>query len=156
MLVKKLSEFGQLPTKATDQDAAYDLYAAEDVFIPVGQTKRVRLGIAIEIDPVQLYPNINAVPFLKVEDRSSMASKGIRSGGGVVDAGYRGELQVVLHNLNNVEASDPVLFNRGFQVKKGDRIAQGIIQLSFTQPVSLTDELTNTDRGTGGFGSTGV
>ncbi len=152
MKVKVLKEGGKAPTRAKDQDAGYDLYACEDVFIPTGETRKVSLGIAIELPEID---GVKGNPYFKVEDRSSLASKGIRTGAGIVDCGYRGELQVVLHNLNCELDTDPILFRRGYRVRAGDKIAQGIIQVALTSEPRVVDNLSETDRGAGGFGSTG-
>ena len=160
MKVKLLNEHAKLPTRSKTSDAGYDLYAAEEMFIPVGSTRKIKLGIAIELPSITLYPNVVAFPFLKVEDRSSMASKGLRTGGGVVDFGYRGELQVCIHNINNTEEFgdsfwDDIAPPKGYRVKKGDKIAQGIISLAFSSDPVAVEELSETDRGAGGFGSSG-
>ncbi len=161
MKVKKLLETATIPTRAKEADAGYDLYAAEDVFIPAGETRRVRLGIAIELPTIGQFSGGTCSEYLKVEDRSSMASKGIRTGAGVVDAGYRGELQCVLHNLNNTDGVDyhedrvSTEAIRGYQVKTGDKIAQGIISLAFFSTPTEVEELSSSDRGAGGFGSSG-
>ena len=141
--IKFLNENARMPTRAKEGDAGLDLYAAEDVFIPVGVTALVSLGIATEIP-------LNTM--LKIEDRSSMAIKGLRTGAGIVDSGYRGEIKVVMHNLTCVEDTDPVLFKKGKQIKKGDKIAQAILHPILLPIPNKTEELKDTSRGTGGFG----
>jgi dUTP pyrophosphatase len=80
-----------------------------------------------------------------IADRSSMAKKGLKTAGGIIDAGYRGEIQVVLWNLSREEAL----------VKKGERLAQMLILPIATPAVLEVKELGQTSRGEGGFGSTG-
>lgn len=149
MKIKKLHENAKLPTRANPTDAGYDLYSVEDVFIPLGQTRIVKTGIAIELDPS------DKLKFLKIEDRSSMAAKGLRTGAGVVDVAYRGEIGVVIHNLTAKDYRDPVLFEAGYRIQAGDKIAQGIIHTIEVEPVEWADQISTTDRGQGGFGSTG-
>src|ERR1035437_2753504 len=96
MKVKLLHEKAQLPKRSSENAAGLDLYACEDVFIPVGETRLIPLGIAIK-----LQGRYGVIPYLKIEDRSGMAVKGLRTGAGVVDYDYRGEIKVVMHNLNN-------------------------------------------------------
>lgn len=141
---KKLHPDAIIPTRSYSGDAGLDLFSIEDVFIPLGATVKVPTGISV------------AVPYGcvgKIEDRSGMAVKGLRTGAGVVDTQYRGELSVVLHNLNNAHNSHAGV--RGYLVKKGDRIAQLIVyNVHLLEPVEVLD-LDSTTRGTGGFSSTG-
>ena len=133
---KKLYESAKSPTKGHLDDAGWDLYAFETVSIPAGATVLVSTGIAIAI------PKGHSG---LIWDRSSMGVKGVHRHAGVIDCGYRGEVKVCLHNTTK----EP------FHVEKGDRIAQLIIQEvpHFVQHV--VEELDSTDRGAGGFGSTG-
>ena len=150
MKVKKLHPLAKLPTQAEGGSCGYDLYSAETVFIPVGTTKMIKTGIAIELEaPAKM----GMLPFFKIEDRSSMAAKGLRTGGGVVDVSYRGEVKVVLHNLTC--ESDLHGMEHGYFIKQGDRIAQGIIEHASVERVVETEELSNTERNEGSFGSTG-
>lgn len=134
------------PTRNKSTDAGLDLYAAEDRFIELGSTVIVRTGLAINI-PVGMVG--------KIEDRSSLAAKGLRTGAGVVDTGYSGEVGVVLHNLTSQLASDPVLHRRGYQVRKGDKIAQLLVYDVATPVVEVVANLWESERGPGGFGSSG-
>lgn len=144
--VKKLDSAAHIPVRSESGAAGLDLYSSTDVFIPTGATAVVSTGIAMAI-PTNFYG--------KIEDRSSMAAKGLRTGAGVIDSSYRGEVKVVIHNFSSSEASDPVLMRKGYQIKKGDRIAQLIIQ-EYDRPIIETVEfLDDTSRGSGGFGSTG-
>ena len=134
--VQKMHPEAILPTRAHSDDAGMDLYSLEDVLIPVGLGKMARTGIAIALD-------IGFVGL--IADRSSLAKKGLKTAGGVIDAGYRGEIQVVFWNLS----SEDIL------IKKGERMAQ-LLTLPIATPVIVeSQDLGTTTRGAGGFGSTG-
>ena len=118
-------------------DLAADVYASEPIDLAPGDIKAVRTGLAIEFPP-----EFGAL----VEDRSGLALKGICTLAGVIDAGYRGELKVVLTNLGK----------ESFKIKTGDRIAQlriiHRVEAEFTEVPSVT----STERDARGFGSTGT
>jgi dUTP pyrophosphatase len=152
MKVKKIHADAILPTRAESGSSGYDLYACENAFIPVGKTAVIDTGIAIEL-PYDNNPIL--LPYFEIKDRSSLASKGLRTGAGVVDYSYRGPVKVVIHNLNNTNIFDTKTNERGYYINKGDRIAQGIIQLSITTPPEWAESLSETKRDSGGFGSTG-
>lgn len=141
---KKLSEDAILPSRSFEGDAGLDLYSTADIFIPLGSTVKIPTGIAV------------AVPMGcvgKIEDRSGLGSKGLRTGAGVVDTQYRGELSVIMHNLNNKTSSH--IGQSGYQVRKGDRVAQILIyDIKLLQPIEVQN-LDTTDRNVGGFSSTG-
>jgi dUTP pyrophosphatase len=147
--IKKLSSKAILPTRNVSTDAGLDLYAAESVFIPVGSTVKVSTDIVVNIEPGY---------FGLVCDRSSMGVKGLRTGAGVIDAGYNGHLCVVLHNLNNTSYNEVIQDDlcTGYQIKVGDKIAQLIIQPISLPIVEEVNELSPTERGNNGFGSSGV
>jgi dUTP pyrophosphatase len=134
--IKKLKDDAVMPTRAHHDDAGIDIYTNEEVTIKAGETKKVGTGIAVAVP--SSYVGL-------VWDKSSIGSKGIKTLGGVLDAQYRGEIFVVLHNLSK----EPVTF------KAGDKIAQLLIQKVELLPVEEVEELDETDRGEGGFGSTG-
>lgn len=146
MKVKLLNKDAKVPQRGNEFAAGLDIYATQDVFIPVGTTTTIPTGIAVEL------PN----GFVgKIEDRSSMGLKGLRTGAGVVDSDYRGELKIVMHNLTNKQEYDPVLHNRGYQVHKGDKVAQILVYpVSMVNAVQV-EELTPSERNFGSFGSTG-
>lgn len=137
--VQKLYEDVELPVYATEHAAGMDLKANEDVIIPAGERKLVGTGLAIEIPRGYfggLYP------------RSGLASKhGINLANcvGVIDADYRGEIKAAIQN----NSKEP------FEIKKGDRICQLIIQPYIKAVLIEAENLDETDRGAGGFGSTG-
>ena len=134
------------PNRNKPTDAGLDLYSIEDKFIELGSTAVVRTGVSV---------NIPAGLVGKIEDRSSLASKGLRTGAGVVDTGYSGEVGVVLHNLTSQLASDPILHRRGYQIRKGDKIAQLLVYDVETPAVEVVNNLWESERGASGFGSSG-
>lgn len=134
--VQKLSEDAILPTRAHPEDAGLDLYALEDVILPPGEGRMAKTGVAIAL-PVGFVALI--------ADRSSLAKKGIKTAGGVIDAGYRGEIMVVLWNLSKQE----------IKLSRQERIAQLLTLPIATPAVQLSSNLEATARGAGGFGSSG-
>jgi dUTP pyrophosphatase len=136
--VKRLHAGAALPTCAhPGEDLAYDLYALEETTLPPLVPVMVRTGIAVELQDHG---------FL-VRDRSSMAAKGVVASAGVIDAGYRGEILVI---LTNISSRDSIL------LLKGDKIAQMIpVQPLTSYPVKPVEELAPAARGAKGFGSTG-
>ena len=141
-----LSENAKAPTRNYALDAGLDLYAAEDAFIAVNETKVIKTGIAVAVPEGYVG---------KIEDRSSMAAKGLRTGAGVVDSGYIGEVGVVIHNINNSSVKDPVLWRNGYSIKKGDKIAQMLIYKVERPTVTVVDSLSRSSRASNGFGSSG-
>ncbi len=142
LLVKKLSPMAQLPCRATEGSAGYDLCACltEPMTILPGKIGRVPTGIALELPS-------GVAGF--VFGRSGLGvKKGVvpANGVGVVDWDYRGEVQVGLIN----HGEEP------FHVENGDRIAQLVLLPVLTPELRETQELSGTGRGEGGFGSTGV
>lgn len=135
--VKKIDAGARLPTRATPGDAGLDLYSVEEIAIQPGDRLVVKTGIAMEI-PFG-YAGL-------VWDKSGLAAKkGLKTMGGVIDAGYRGEIQVVLANIGNEPHAIAV----------GDKIAQLLIQKVELPEVSEAAELSDSERGDGGFGSSG-
>ena len=128
-----------MPARAREDDAGLDLYAAEAVTIEAGARALVSTGIALAIPPG--YAGF-------VLPRSGLALRhGITllNTPGLIDAGYRGEVKVLLVNHDRAAAT----------VARGDRIAQLVIQRVEPAELVEVDELPPSDRGTGGFGSTG-
>ncbi len=134
--VKKLKPGAKLPTRAHHDDAGLDVYCCERVIIEPHTTVKIPTGIAYEV------PDGYCV---FAWDKGSVGSKGIKTLGGVLDSGYRGELFIPMHNLNNEE----------FVFEAGDKIAQMVIQKVELWDVEESEELSETKRGTGSFGSTG-
>lgn len=143
--VFKLSQYAKLPTRNKSTDAGLDLYALETTFLPVGKTVVIKTGVAINVPK-------NYVG--KIEDRSSLAAKGLRTGAGVVDAGYTGEVGVVMHNISNIDNAHGN--TRGFLIEKGQKIAQLLLYKVDTPSVEEVKELWTSDRGSNGFGSSGA
>lgn len=140
--VKLLEKGAGLPTVAhPGEDLGYDLFALEDTELWARATMRVRTGIAVEAR----HPETGAPLGLLVRDRSSMAAKGIATTGGVIDAGYRGEILVVMTNLTDSAVS----------FKAGDKIAQMVPVPVLTGTVIEVDGLEESLRATKGFGSSG-
>ncbi|MGN0161250.1 MAG: dUTP diphosphatase [Lachnospiraceae bacterium] len=139
--IKKLNEKATIPTYGTEFSAGADLYACADEAITIapGETKLIKTGIAMEI-PAGYAGLIYARSGLATKKGLAPANKV-----GVVDADYRGEVMVALHNHSLAEAS----------VEPGERIAQMVIAPFLAANFILSDELDDTARGTGGFGSTG-
>lgn len=134
------SEKATTPTKGSALAAGYDLYASEDAVIPAQGQGLVATDISI-IVPIGTYG--------RVAPRSGLAVKhGISTGAGVIDADYRGEVKIVLFNHSS----------KDFEIKSGDRIAQLVLEKIINADiVEITkEELDTTERGEGGFGSTGT
>ena len=136
--VKKLDPSAIMPTKANDTDAGYDLYALEDLEIgPVNQ-KLVKTGISMAIP--KGYVGL-------IWPRSGLAYKhGLDVFAGVIDAGYRGDIGVILYNSKT---------DQHYKISKGDRVAQILFQKIEGFDLVETDDLDSSERGAGGFGSTG-
>lgn len=135
--IKKLHPEAKLPTYALPGDAGMDLYALEHVVVAPGQRVQIRSGLAM------------AIPFGYVGliwDKSGLSHRsGLKTLGGVIDAGYRGEVLVGMINSSTAE----------YVVAAGDKVAQMLIQAVVQPELVTVDELTETVRGTGAFGSTG-
>lgn len=134
---KKLSDQAVIPTRGSDGAAGYDLYAAYDGVIASRGRALIKTDIAIAL-PLGCYG--------RVAPRSGLAWKhGLDVGAGVIDPDYRGNVGVVLFNLSDVD----------YNVKKGDRIAQLVLEKFVAAKVQPVQELEETQRGAGGYGSTG-
>lgn len=149
--IKKLYKDAIIPTRGSEHAAGYDLYAYENVHISDGTTQKVKTGIALEI-PEGYFGAIFA--------RSGLATKhGLRPANcvGVIDSDYRGEIIVALHNDN-----DSIFSNGGFafapfkDIKAGERVAQIVFLPYLSVDFNEVDELSDTARGDGGFGSTDI
>jgi dUTP pyrophosphatase len=134
----KLVNGGKPPTKGSEFAAGYDLYCNEKGRIGIGRRQLISTGICVAIPPGH---------YGRIAPRSGLAVKmGIDVSAGVVDEDYRGEIKILLVN-NGMET---------FVFLKGDRIAQLIIEKISTPPVEVVEELPDSKRGEGGFGSTGT
>jgi dUTP pyrophosphatase len=138
--VKLLTDRAKAPSIAhPGEDLAYDLYSAETVTIPSKGHHVVSTGISIELD-------IDGRPAgALIRDKSSMAARRIICTAGVVDAGYRGEVRVVMENLGDTPA----------EIHQGDKIANLIPYPVLTSEVEIVEDLATSSRNAGGFGSSG-
>jgi dUTP pyrophosphatase len=136
LLIKKLEQGAKLPERAHKEDAGADLFSYGEQTVEPGETKKLRTGISLSV-PV-------GYAFL-IWDKSFVGASGVKTLGGVGDAGYRGEIFVIVHNLNK----HPITFAHG------QKIAQVLIQKVELPEIVEVKELDDTLRGQGGFGSTG-
>ncbi len=141
--VKRLRDNAVLPQRMTAQSAGYDLSACLEgpLTIEAGQTAKVPTGIAVQLTADSGY-------VLLAYARSSLASKhGLAPANcvGVIDLDYRGEIFIALHNSSD----------KPYTITDGERIAQLVVTPVITPEVTESDELSDTERGSGGFGSTG-
>lgn len=138
--VKLLTETAIAPIKAHPTDAGFDICADETVTIKPLSRVLISTGVAIALP--------NELCYARVAPRSGLSVKnGINVLAGVVDSSYRGEVKIALHN------TDP---EASFTVEKGDRIAQLILTaITPAKDTEIVDSFDETDRGEGGFGSTG-
>lgn len=140
VLIRRLDKGLPLPSYAHPGDAGLDLYSKDDVEIPAGGRAMVQTGIAIALPAG--YVGL-------VHPRSGLAAKAgvtVLNAPGTIDAGYRGEVGVVLHNTN---------IDHSYTVRRADRIAQLLIQEFAPADLVEVDTLPGSSRGEGGFGSTG-
>ncbi len=133
---KKIHEDAITPKYKSEEAAAFDLHSIENKEIEPGETVMVQTGISVELPKGY---------GLQLWDRSSLGVKGIPRFAGLIDSDYRGELKVVLHNTTK----------DSFKVSKGDRIIQGSIVPIMQADFQEVENLEDTSRGEGGFGSTG-
>ena len=134
--VKRLSPDAILPTVAhPGEDIGYDLYSCEDLAVPAHSAAGVHTGIAIEFAPAA-----GGI----VKTRSGMAKKRLLCNAGVIDAGYRGEIVVLIENLGS----------ETYAIHKGDKIAQ-LLEHPLLAGQVIEGDLGNAARGGKGFGSTG-
>jgi dUTP pyrophosphatase len=140
--VKLLAPSARAPVVAhPGEDLGYDVFALETTLLLPRATVRVRTGIAVEAR----HPATGAALGLLVRDRSSMAAKGIAATAGVIDAGYRGEILILMTNLGDVP----------LELNAGEKIAQMIPVPVLTGPVETVETLEDSARAEKGFGSSG-
>ncbi len=136
--IKRLTSTAKLPRYAKVSDAGMDIYADETYTLQPGERRGISTGISFELP--QGYVAL-------VWDKSGVAFKaGLKTMGGVVDAGYRGEIKIIIHNLSK----------EAYHIEQGKKIAQILIQKVEQPEIIEATELSESDRGTGGFGSTGL
>ena len=134
--IKKLKENAKLPKYALPGDVGLDMYAMETVTVAPGEQYRFWHGFALE------FPVGHAAI---VKDKSSISKNGLHTMVGVFDAGYRGEYNTHLVNLSD----------KPYTVEEGDKVGQLIIFPVIIAEIEETDSLSESERGDGGFGSTG-
>ena len=136
LLVTLSSHDARAPTRSSEGAAGYDLYSTMDCILLSRTFRRISTGLRIQL-PSDCYG--------RIAPRSSLAVKGVSILGGVIDSDYRGVILVIMHNTSYQD----------IQLRKGDRIAQLIIEKCASPQVRVVDCLDPTMRGSGGFGSTG-
>ncbi len=136
--VKRVHPEAKLPKRATPRSACYDLYTCEDIILVQGNTVKARTGLVFEI-PIGFY--------VQILPRSGFAADGILvpNSPGIIDSDYRGEVKVLLFTS----------IAKFKLIRKGTRIAQCVICRSLPYKFTWVDEVSDTVRGEGGFGSTG-
>lgn len=168
--IKKLHQDAVIPKYARAMDAGFDLVAVEDILILPGESKRIPTGLAFGLPEgyeLQIRPRSG------VSDKTKLR---VSNSPGTVDAGYRGEVKVLMDNISQrYPGEDPTIlhingktvFERmnlepikrdegAYLIKKGDRVAQGVIAVVPKAQFEVVDELDETERGAGAFGSSGV
>jgi dUTP pyrophosphatase len=138
--IKKLHENAKIPQYQTVQSAGFDLVSIEDITIKPNQRVLIGTGLAMAIeDGFEL----------QIRPRSGLAYKNgitVLNSPGTIDSDYRGEIKVLLINHSEDD----------FNIKSGDRIAQAVVQKVYQASFEIVEELDQTVRGSGGFGSTGI
>ena len=134
--IKLIHADAKIPFKADDGCAGYDVFSTESIQIYPRTRKLISTGLSTEFS--NRY-------YLRIAPRSGLSVKGIDIGAGVIDSSYRGEIKVVM--INNSE----ILYS----VEKGTKIAQLIMESCENVEIEISDSLSNSSRGDGGFGSTG-
>ncbi len=134
--IKRLAADVKMPAYAHPGDAGLDLFSRETRTLEMGEPYRFNLGFSLEVPPgfVAL-----------IMDKSGLGSRGVTTLGGVVDHTYRGEVAAVLVNTSD----------REYLIRPGDKVAQLLIMPVATARIEEAEELSETGRGSGGFGSTG-
>lgn len=164
--IRKVRPHAITPTYGTEGAACFDLYAAETVMIPLGQTVRIKTGIAIEI------PEHHE---MQIRPRSGISAKTnlrVANSPATIDCDFRGEVEVLLQNVglagtydrrpHPMQVDGEILVKMtsspgSYIVQRGDRIAQAaVVPIPRVTFVEVDEELTQTGRGVGAFGSTGV
>lgn len=136
--IKLLRDYSKIPHYAHIGDAGADLFSSETIHVAPGDIVAVPTGVAMEI-PESFVGYINP--------KSGLAMKGmtVLNAPGTIDSGYRGEIKVIMINHSNFS----------YHINRGDKIAQMVFHKFHTAWFEPVDELNETSRGTGGFGSTG-
>jgi len=152
--IKKLHPSAIVPDRAYDTDSGLDLYSVDEDFWLRSKTQElVHTGIAIELPPpinidVYMFPKVKIIWEAQIRPKSGLALKGLTvlNTPGTVDNSYRGEICVILYNVNYYD----------IRIKKCQKVAQLIVCPIITPTIEVVDELGNTKRNDDGFGSTGI
>ncbi len=134
--IKKIKSDAIVPTRAHHDDAGIDMYACGQYIVEPGTSVKIGTGVALHIEE----GNVGLI-----WDKSGVSSKGIKTLGGVIDAGYRGEVFVTVQNLSDIV----------YKFEHGHKVAQMLIQKVEFPEIIEVDELNESLRGERGFGSTG-
>lgn len=143
--IKCLKEGALLPTRGTKYSVGYDLYSNDETLIKKGCHGLVGTGIGIDfdLDLINEYESI----YGRIAPRSGLSyKKKTHVGAGVIDPDYRGEIKVLMFNFGDEDLI----------IQKGDKIAQLIFEKCITPKLEKTEIMSSTERGEGGFGSTGI
>jgi len=136
--IKKINLEAKLPVYANLGDAGMDFFSVEDLILKPNKLAACATGIAMAIP--EGFVGL-------IWDKSGIAlKKEIKTMGGVIDSSYRGEVKIILKNLSS----------QNYEIKKGDKIAQMLIQKFESPDLEEVNDLDETERGEGGFGSTGI
>lgn len=135
--IKKLVSDAKIPCYAHPGDAGMDIYSCEDLVIKPKHRSLVKTGISMDFPKGYV---------ALVWDKSGIATKGLTALAGVIDSGYRGEYKILLLNVGS----------KDFKIEKGQKIAQILIQPVIQPKIEEAEELDESSRGKGGFGSTGL
>lgn len=141
--IKRVEERAIIPKYATEGSAGFDLHSIDTISVPAGNTVKIRTGLSFEIP--EGYE-------LQIRPRSGMSANTkirVSNSPGTIDSDFRGELLIILDNISQNQAES-------YTVKQGDRICQAVFQKVERADFELADTLNETDRGSDGFGSTGI
>ena len=143
---QKLSDKAVIPSRAHDGDAGYDLFSAVNTTIPPRSNELVKTNVCVRLPRPECQEHS---VYGRVAEKSGLALNNcISIGGGVIDKDYTGDIGVIMYNHADEQ----------FEVKRGHKIAQLIVEVCMTPPVEEVDDInvTFTSRGDSGFGSTGA
>jgi len=139
LVIKKVNPDAHIPKYQSEEAAGFDLHSIEDHEISPGQRALIKTGLSMALEPGYE---------LQIRPRSGLAFKHgitVLNAPGTVDSDYRGEIMVLLINHGTED----------FMIKKNERVAQGVVQAVIQAKLEVVEELDDTVRGSGGFGSTG-
>lgn len=140
--VVKTEPRARIPYYATSGSAGFDFHSIDTITVPAGGTVKVRTGIAMQIP--EGYE-------LQVRPRSGLSAKSkirIANSPGTIDSDFRGEILIIVDNISQNQAE-------AFRINEGDRIAQGVLTPIEKADFEVVGDLDDSERGSGGFGSTG-